>query len=177
MVHADLATFLAYRVGELDPSSEAELEQHYLGCEQCSARLGEIEAIASGVRRVFSAGAIGAVLAPAFAEQLRASGTRIREYHVEANGSVNCSVAPEDDLLLSRLQAPLQGVTRVDLVVGDLRFEDVPFDASSGEVVLTPGTEHIRGMPAHRLIMRLVAVDAQGERVLGDYTFDHTPHA
>ena len=176
-IHADLAILLAYWAGELGESREGELEQHYLGCEQCAARLAEIDAIASGVRRVFSAGTIGAVLASAFTERLRATGTRIPEYRVEANGSVNCSVAPEDDLLVSRLQAPLQGVNRVDLVVGDLRFEDVPFDAASGEVVLTPGTEHIRGMPAHHLVMRLLAVDPGGERVLGDYTFNHTPHA
>jgi hypothetical protein len=56
-------------------------------------------------------------------------------------------------------------------------FHDIPFDAASGEVVVTPKIAHIRSMPAHRFRVRLVAVEAGGERVIGDYTFNHTPFA
>lgn len=174
--HADAATLVAYWLGELDEARESALEEHYLGCEECSTRLGEIEALAAGVKRAFANGRVLAVLSPTFAERLQSAGVRVREYRVPRNGSVNCTVTPEDQMLLSRLQAPLEGVGRVDLVVGDLRLEDVPFDAARGEVVMTPGTENVRARPAHREVARLVAVEAGGDRVLGEYTFNHKPH-
>ena len=179
MRHADLATLVAYWLGELDEAAEAALEEHYLGCAECSARLAEVEAMASGVRAAFAGGRLGAVVTPAFVERLRSRGVRLREYRVPPNGSVNCSVAPQDDLLLSRLEAPLEGVERIDLVAvfeGEHRLEDIPFDPASGEVVVAPSIAFIRTLPAHRQVMRLVAVGADGERVLGEYTFDHSPH-
>ena len=172
--HADFATLVAYWLGELDPDREAALEEHYLGCGQCSAALAEVEGLAEGVRR--GMGQVDAVLTPAFAGHLHARGVRIREYRVPRNGSVNCTIAPEDELLLSRLQAPLAGIERIDLVVGEHRLEDVPFDAASGEVVLAPSLERVRAMPAQREVMRLVAVEPGGERLVGEYTFNHTPH-
>jgi hypothetical protein len=90
---------------------------------------------------------------------------------------VNCTVAPDDDVLLSRLQVPLEGVERVDVITGGHRLEDVVFDAASGEVVIAPSIAHIRTLPAHRHVFQVLAVGAEGERLLGEYTFDHTPHA
>jgi hypothetical protein len=134
--------------------------------------------LGAGVRGAFADGRIGAVVTPAFVERLRARQLRVREYRVPCNGSVNCSVTPDDDILLSRLQAPLEGVERIDLLVApaDLRIEDVPFDAAAGEVVVAPSIAHIRTLPAHCQVMRLVAVGADGERLLGKYTFNHSPH-
>jgi hypothetical protein len=33
----------------------------------------------------------------------------------------------------------------------------------------------MRTLPAHREVVRLMAVDAGGERLLGEYTFNHSP--
>ena len=179
MSHGDFAALVAYWLGELDEKAEAALEEHYFGCAECSARLAEVEALASGVRGAFAGGRVGAVITPAFADRLRARGVRTREYRVPRNGSVNCSVAPEDDLLLSRLEVPLEGVVRVDLVAvyeGEHRLQDVPFDAASGEVVFVPPIAQVRALPAHRYVVRALAVGADGERVLGEYTFNHSPH-
>lgn len=178
MSHVDLGTLLGYWLGELDESHEAAVEEHYLGCAACSARLAEVEVLADGVRRAFAGGSMAAVVTPAFVERLRERGLRLREYRVELNGSVNCSVGPEVQVLLSRLQVPLEGVERIDVVATSLgaeqRLEDVPFDAASGEVVVVPSLAYVRTLPSHRQTMRLVAVGADGERVLGDYTFNHS---
>jgi len=104
---------------------------------------------------------------------------RVREYRVPRNGSVNCNVAPEDQVLVARLEAPLAGVVRVDAITylpeaPPAVFRDILFDPASGEIVITPKIAQIRAMPSHRQSMRLLAVDADGERVLGDYTFNHT---
>jgi hypothetical protein len=191
----DLATLLAYWFGELDGAREAAIEEHYFGCALCTAQLAEVEALGAGVRRAFAGGRIGAVVTPAFIERLRDRGLRLREYRVPCNGSVNCSVGADDDLLLSHLQVPLEGVERLDLLIAPpessvapapekdareqapatLRLEDVPFDLASGEVVLVPGIAQIRTLPAYRQVMRLVAVGADGDRVLGEYVFNHSP--
>lgn len=178
--HADLEMLLAYELGELDPAREAALEEHYLGCEACSARLAEVQALASGIKAAFDAGHVAAVLTPGFVEHARARGVRVREYVLPLNGSVNCTVAAEDQLLVGRLSAPLADVERLDVLVsdeGEHRLEDVPFDAVAGEVVMVPGIAHIRGCPAHRQVVRLIAVDGGGgERTIGEYVFNHSPH-
>jgi len=178
--HADLATLLGYWLGELGEAKESELETHYLGCDECTARLSEVEALASGIRRMFGEGRLAAVVTSAFADRLRERGLRIREYLVPRNGSVNCSVAPEDDVLLSRLPVSLEGVERLDLLISPeagapfQRLEDVPFDAASGEVVVAPSIAHVRKLPSHQRVMRLVSVGPSGDQLLGEYTFDHS---
>jgi hypothetical protein len=43
--------------------------------------------------------------------------------------------------------------------------------------VLTPGTANIRDADAHTARFQLLAVDPQSERLIGEYTFIHTPWA
>jgi len=177
--HTDLATLLGYWAGELDEAQEAAVEEHYLGCETCSARLAEVEALASGVKGAFAAGRVGAILTPGLVERMRSHGVRLREYVVPRNGSVNCSVGPDDQMLLGRLQVPLEGAERIDVVVdyeGEHRLEDVPFDPATGEVILAPSVEFMRTLPAHREAVRVLAVGPGGERLLGEYTFNHRVH-
>jgi hypothetical protein len=180
MSHVDLPTLFAYWLGELDESREAAIEEHYLACAACSAQLAEVEALSEGVRRAFASGSFGTVVTPAFAERLRGQGMRLREYRVACNGSVNCSVGPEDQVLVSRLQAPLEGVERIDLVIKregtERRLEDVPFDAAGGEVVVLPSIAYVRTLPTHTFSWRLLAVGAEGERLLGEYVFNHSRH-
>ena len=178
--HIDFATLLAYWLGDLDEAREGEVEMHYLGCEECCARLAEIESLADGVQQAFTSGLVHAVITPALAERLRAEGLRIREYRVARNGSVNCSVAVEDQLLLSRLSVPLEGVERVDAIVamdrgGELRLEDVPFDSTSGEVIVAPSMKRVRALSKCQEVVRLVAVEKGSDRLLGEYTFNHSP--
>jgi len=115
--------------------------------------------------------------------RLTQDGLHVREYRVPRNGSVNCTAAPEDDFVVGRLEAPLAGVQRVDVLTLDSdgnterRQQDIPFVADSGGVVLSPSIDRLRAMPASTLRVRLLAVDDQGEHTLGDYTFNHTPYA
>ena len=177
--HADFANLVAYRLGELDDVTEAALEEHYLGCADCAARLAEIEALGDGVRRAFAGGGVGMFVTPAIIDAFRARGVRVREYRVPHNGGVNCCALPDDEVLAGYLlDVPLHGVDRVDAIVvfeGEHRFEDVPFDRASGMVVVTPPMRHLRAMPAHRQMCRLVSVEPNGDRVLGEYTFNHSP--
>jgi len=175
-------TLLAYWLGELPAGRAEQIEEHYIGCARCSRRLGQLAALARGIRQLARTSGVTMVVNAAFVRRLTENGLRVREYCVPQNGSVNCTVAPEDDFVVGRLEAALSGVQRVDLLTLDsqgrtaLRQEDIPFAADSRAVVFAPGIEVIRAMPASTLRLRLLAVDDQGEHVLGDYVLNHTPH-
>lgn len=170
-----------YWFGDADEATTNAIEEHLLGCDVCGAQLDELIALGHGVRAAFDDGLVGACVGAEFIDRLAARGTRVREYRVPRNGSVECSVAPDDKLLVSRLQAPLAGVTRLDVVArssltgSEQRRQDVPFDSASGEVVLAPKLADVRRLPAHRIEIRLIAVEPGGERLLGHYTLNHTP--
>jgi hypothetical protein len=90
-------------------------------------------------------------------------------------------MAPDDDVVIGRLQLPpLSGATRLDALVrvddGDTRrIDDVPFDATTGEVLTLPSPVRVRGLTTQRMAIRLLAIGAGGERAIGDYTLDHGP--
>ena len=179
----DWETLAAYWLGELPAKEEENVEAHYFGCAHCAARLERLAACAQGIRAAVREGRIAFGLTPRYLEQLKEEGLRIREYPVEAGGSVNCTITAEDDAVVSRLRAPLAGVTRLDALhtvqIGgrteSLRAEDLPFDTDTGEVLLAPSAAELRKMPAHTWRVQLLAVDEAGERALGEYTFRHTP--
>ena len=178
--HLEFAALVSYWLGDLDEAQEAAVEKHYFGCAQCAALLEEVEALSDGVRRAFYSGRVGAIVTQAFVERLRSRGLRLREYQVPRNGSVNCSVGPEHDVLLGYLNdVALEGVTRIDAIVSldhDVRLEDVPFDSATRRVILAPSVQLMRSLPAHREVVRLVAVEEGGERLLGEYTFNHSAY-
>jgi hypothetical protein len=68
----------------------------------------------------------------------------------------------------------LDVVSRRSIDAAEEVFRDIPFNALKGEVVITTKIARLRAMPSHQHRMRLVAVDASGERVIGDYLFNHT---
>ena len=174
-----LDTLVEYWLGELDDERTQRVDEHLLGCEPCGVQLDNIIALSEGVRRAFVAGLFGTVVGAGFTQRLAERGLRLREYRVERNGSVECSIGPDDDVVISRLSAPLSGIGRIDLVRGgapgkpDVRAADIPFDAASGEVVFIVPAARLREMPSYVERMRLFAIDASGERLIGDYTFNH----
>ena len=46
---------------------------------------------------------------------------------------------------------------------------------AAGEILVLPPATALRKLPAHTQRMRLVAMEEAGERVIGEYTFVHTP--
>ncbi|HVL35540.1 MAG TPA: zf-HC2 domain-containing protein [Burkholderiales bacterium] len=173
-----------YWLGEL-PAAEAEaLEEHLFGCAHCAARLEWLAALSAGVRGAVRAGALALAVSAPFVEAMKRAGLRVREYRLRPGERVECTIRADDDAVIGRVRAPLAGVTRVDalerLEIGgvlqrETRLEDVPFDLVSGEVILIPSAAALRKLPANIQRLRLVAVGEQGETLLGDYTFAHTP--
>lgn len=176
-------TLLAYWLGELGADAAAQTEEHYLGCAQCSRRLEQLVALAGGVQALARDSGVNMVVEDEFVRRLREEGRNVREYRLSLNGSVNCTVTPDNEFVVSRLDAPLAGVQRVDMLLqydfmdAEQRQEDVPFVTESGAVVFCPPIEMIRALPASTLKIRLLAVDDKGDHTLGVYTFNHTPHS
>ena len=171
---------LVWWVGEVAAPEQDRIEEHLLSCPECARRGQALAAVAEGVRGLVRAGELPTVLLPAVVERLREEGRRIREYQVHPGGGVQCTVSPEDDVVLARLAADLGGVSRLDLVIRiddgpEQRLPDLPFDPDANELLFAPSADTLRALPAHVQRMRLLAVDPQGERVLGEYTFDHSP--
>jgi hypothetical protein len=176
-----LDTLVAYWLGETDADTTLAIDEHLLGCDACGARLDEVIALGDGVRRAFDAGRVRAFVGAAFIERLAARGAQVHEYRLGPGDTVACGVTRGDDLLVTRMDAPLAGVTRLDAVVrsslaaDEERIADIPFDAVRGQVLMLPRMEEVRRAPAHTFEVALVAVDGDADRVLARYTFDHTP--
>ena len=179
-----IETLLAWWLGELPQVEQEGLEEHLFACTSCTRRLDELAGLAAGVRGAVRAGAVGLVVTAPFVERLKQTGLRLREYRLGPGEGVNCTIRDDDDAVVGHMRAPLAGVTRVDAlhrlemggVAGpEVRIEDVPFDPAAGEVLFVPSAAALRKMPANKLRVRLVAVEAAGETALGDYTFAHAP--
>lgn len=171
---------LAWWTGEATSADRRRVEEHLLGCAACAARLRFLERLSEGIASLLAGGHLSTATAPVVLERLRRDGRRIREYAVPPGGAVQCTVGPDDDLLLARLGADLRGVARLDLVTRvddgpEQRFADLAFDPEAGELLLLPPVHLVRVRPASVERMELRAVSPEGERVLGRYAFHHTP--
>lgn len=178
----DLPRLTAYWLGELEEFAQSQVEEHLFGCAHCTRRLQFLAEVAGGVRALVHRGALGLSVTHAFLERLRAEGLRVREYRVGPGGSVNCTITPHDDFVIGRMQAPLQGVARLDaelLSEGQPteRHNDILFDAEMDEVLIMPTAGRVRAIQNPTVErVRLLAVDQQGERLIGEYQFKHTPY-
>lgn len=182
--HLELERLAAYWLGELPPAQAEQAEEHFFACEACAGRLEWLAELADGVRAAVRTGALGMIVSAPFVEAMKRAGMRLREYRTDPGMTTSCTIRADEDAVISRLRAPLAGVTRLDMVHGvevggvahgEVRVEDVPFDAASGELVFIPPPAALKKMPAHTMRVRLLAVGEPGERVIGDYTFAHTP--
>jgi hypothetical protein len=176
----ELAALVDYWFDEgVHPEDEA-IETHLLECESCSGRLRALAALGDGVRRLAHTGAIEMVVTPSFLEKARREGLRIREYRVPPGGSVVCTVTPEDDLLAGHIEGDFKGISRLDLVwlghgAPERRLQDVPVNPHADALILVQSMPVMRGVGVVRARLRVLAQEPQGERLVGEYTFDHTP--
>jgi len=180
--HLSAEALLDYWLRESGAAETDAVEEHLMRCDSCGEALDELIALGEGVRSAFSAGEVWVASSEAFAQRVAGEGRRVREYRLAHNGSVHCTVAPDDEVLLTRVAAPLQGVQRVDvaretsLAPGEwVRVEDVPFDPEAGELLWLGNIARIRELPEHTMRVKLLAVEGSGARELGTYTFRHRP--
>ncbi len=170
-----------YWLGELAAEVEAPLEEHLLGCDACSRRLAGVVELAAATRALARRGLLRVVVSDEHLARLAGAGLRLREYRVARGGSVACTITPEDDLVVARLAAPFATPERLDLVFCDAtgheehRLPDVAVDPARRELLFTEPVDQLRALGVATLRVRLVSVEGGGERMLGEYTFNHSP--
>lgn len=177
----DSARLTDYWLALVPEAEEHVVEEHLFSCGECAARLGEVAAIAAGIRRLAQEGSLRMVVSEAFVRRATEEGLQVRQYALPAGGSVECTVTASDDLLIARLAADLQGAKRVDLCICDgagaeqVRLADIPVHSGAGGVLYQESITYAKAAPSNRMIARLVAVEeGAAERLLGEYTFNHT---
>jgi hypothetical protein len=170
-----------YWLRALPSAREDAVDEHLMACDRCGIRLRETIALAESLRTIARSGSLQVVLSDPFLEHARESGQQVRQYSPPRGGSVQCTVAADDDVLVARLHADLGGASRVDLAWCDgqgiefLRMPDIPVQPDTGTVVCQQSITHAKAAPSGTMMARLVGVDAAGaERLLGEYTFHHT---
>ena len=172
-------TLLAWWLNELEEEEAHGIEAHLFECDDCGARVRELLQLGAAVRRALLEGHVAGAVSARFITRLREDGLNIREYHLEAGGSVACTVAPDDDLVVSYLRAPLEGVDRLDAVfedhTGTHRSTQIPFDPARNEVSFIAPTALLKAWGAAQQRVRLLAVAKDEERLIGEYTFNHSP--
>jgi hypothetical protein len=176
----DLAALESYWLEDGDPKDLDAIEEHLLACDACSGRLRGLVALGDGIRRLAQEGTVEVVVTPSYLAKAGREGLRTREYRVVPGGRVDCTVTAEDDLLVSRLVGDFKGVSRLDVVAEQAglptrRIQDVPISPEAGELIVAQAMPYMRALQHARLRIRLVSQEAGGERLIGEYTFDHSP--
>jgi hypothetical protein len=176
----EIAALLDYWLEEGDSPDDDPIEEHLLGCDGCSRRLQGLVAMAEGVRRLAREGAVEMIVTPSFLEKAVQQGLHAREYRVPPGGHVDCTVTTDDDLLVGRLQGDFTGVTRLDVVAQlegqpEQRIADVPIDPGAAELIVSQAMPAMRALDRAHLRLRLLAQEAGGERLIGEYNFHHSP--
>ena len=176
------ATVLAdYWLVALPAADEEAVEVHLFQCDECGARLREVIALAEGLRNLAREASLRMVVSDEFLKRASEEGLRVRQYAPPRGGSVQCTVTAEDDILIGRLAADLKGSKRVDLSICDengterFRMLDIPVNPSAGDVVMQESITIAKSAPTSKMIIRMLKVDEAGdEKLLGEYTFNHT---
>ena len=177
----DAEVLADYWLAALAAPEEDAVEEHLLGCDYCGSRLSEIMELAKGVRQLAREGSLRMVVSEAFLHSASEDGLHVRQYAVPAGGAVECTVTAEDDMLIARLSADLRGTNRVDLCLCDesgveqLRLADITVHPGASDVLYQESITFAKAMPTGKLVARLLAFDDAGrERLVGEYTFNHT---
>lgn len=177
----DSAVLMDYWLATLSASDDEAVEQHLMMCDECGDRLREVIALAERLRTLARSGSLQVVISEPFLGHVAQTGLRVRQYAPPRGGSVQCTVAADDDLLVARLVVDLTTASRVDLSwcgpegMELQRMADIPIRADAGGVICQQSITWAKASPTSTMIARLVAVDDEGaERVLGEYTFNHT---
>jgi len=176
----DAAVLADYWLGMLSQPEEEALEEHLFTCDDCSTRLSEMMALAEELRKLANEGSLRMIVNERFLECAAAKGMTARQYAPPRGGKVDCTVTLNDDLLIGRLAADFSESRRIDLAICDgegierMRMTDIPFRPGEGTLLLHESITRAKAAPSEVMIARILAVDDSGERLVGEYTFNHT---
>jgi len=166
--------FLEYFLGELTADDEQELEAHLFGCKPCADEAGRLAGLATAINRL-----IPPILTRTRFEALDGAGVVSQVNAMRPGDVAQVFFPPTGKALVLRLEgADLAQAQRLDVgvrtpsgeVVG--RFDDVPFDASRGEVLVACQRHFAESFPRD-LVFSLEVVSGDERRRVAEYTVLH----
>jgi hypothetical protein len=174
MEHPPAEHLAEYAAGLLEERESEELEAHLFSCRACALESEKLFALGAAVRR-----AVPAVLSLERYHELSEEG-RVAAVNPISPGEVReVRFPPGDSLLVHRLGgSDLSRARRVDVSLFDLegrllgRYDDVPFDAEGGEVLIAC-QRHFADLYPHDIEFRIESILPERGRVENRYTVLH----
>lgn len=164
----------AWVLGEGESADVEGFEEHYFACDVCLERVERLQRTVELLRAN-----LPALLTPERRRELEALRPRMPAIQVSPGERGRIRLGPLSEVGVFLMRAPLERATRVDFEARDANgaplfaYEDVPFDAARGEVVLACQA-HYRALPAPReLHVRLTIAEPDGARPAFEYILDH----
>lgn len=130
-----LAAWWAFDLAEADVNA---LEEHLFSCDACAASAEALGTLVVGLRDW-----LPPIISPALRDRLVAAGKNIKFTDVEPDVDARARFDPGLDLLIHVLHGDFSGARSVDVEIVTAegatltRFDDVPFDAARGEVIVS----------------------------------------
>ena len=174
------AVLADYWLGMLSEAEEEGLEEHLFACDDCNVRLSEMIVLGEELRKLAHEGSLRMMVSETFLKRAAAKGMTVRQYAPPRGGKVDCTVALEDDLLIGRLATDFSESKIIDLAICDgqgiemIRMTDIPFRPGEKALLLQESITRAKAAPSEVMIIRLVAIDNENERLVGEFTFNHT---
>jgi len=165
---------IEYLLGELDAADEERVEGHVFACARCAAAAETLAGLAAAVRR-----AIPQVLTRSRFDALDGAGM-VSQQNVMAPGDVvDVIYPPSGKVLVLRLAGnDLGHARRIDVELSTpagatvARLDDVPFDASRGELIVACQRHFASSFPRD-LVFGLDVVSGDERRRIAEYTVRH----
>jgi hypothetical protein len=172
--HASAEELADFAAGLLEERATEDLEAHLFSCGDCAVEAEKVFAVGAAVHR-----AVPAVLSVERYRELSHEG-RIGAVNPISPGEVSEVRYPKgQSLLVHRLRgSDLSRAHRVDVSLFDLegtlltRYDDVPFDAEGGEVLIACQS-HFAELYPHDIEFHIESVIAEHGRVENRYTVLH----
>lgn len=172
---------LDYWLDDPAPANVDVLEEHLFACGECAAELETIAALAEAIGDLGCKARLRGGLSPTLLDRLERDRRVIRRYCADAGGHIHCTAGADDDLVTLVLTADLERIERVDLEYCAAdgtpveRARELPV-VRGRTVVWAELGDAIRALPTGIVIVRLLAVEAGGERAVAEYTLHHTAY-
>ena len=173
---ADIADYWSHDL----PREEVDrIDDHVFQCAGCAKRLAEGEALARGIADLVREGRFQSIITEGLLNRLSRDGVRIRTFAIGPGETVPCGVWQDDDLVVARIRADLEGLDAVTLVTrlasGEeiSRFADIRVKPGQREIIRATSAALLRRLPAVHVHMTLSSGAGPDQRTIGEYVLEH----
>ena len=172
----ETSRLIQFVLGDLDETEEDGVLEHLLGCDHCAQVVARLTDLGAAVRDLIESGQAHFVSTPSLIRSLEAAGLVTRHYRIQPGQSVACTVDAKDIYIATTVGGEIRGDARLDVITGPNRIRDVSFDPDTSSVTFITSADTLRPLPDVQINVQLLEVRDGEERVLGEYTMNHSAY-